>query len=175
MKFGLTGLNMTTTFQRGSMLMKSILIDTGHKMFYLIQVISIWFAFSMAKHDAPAVSSFEFHGIDVHQQSIFHRYNFWNKVSFCFVAACSMYEYDFLWSLDDMFFGGAIAAAWIYLLFDPILNICRKPKKKWHYLGLNDADGRFWNGTFGRYSGTIKAVVLLLAIIALNFVYERYV
>lgn len=143
-------------------------------MFYLIQAISVLFAFSMAKHDAPAVSAFEFHGISPNAQSIFHRYNFWNKVTFCLVAACSMFEGDFLWSVVEMILGGLVSAAWIYLLFDIILNVSRLPKKKWNYLGLNDADGRFWNGTFGRYSGTIKAVVLLLVILALNYIYERY-
>lgn len=120
----------------------------------------------LAKHDAPAVIEFENDGVDNKLMSIFHRYNFWVKVLFCAVAGLVASPY---W-IDSLFYG-LTSALWIYLVFDPALNLNR-PKVKWHYLGLNDADGRFWNGTFGKNSGKIKAVILSVAIIAVNLIYK---
>jgi hypothetical protein len=154
-------------------------------MIYLIQAITIIFAYALAKHDAPAVSHFENWSATPKEIAVFHRYNVWIKGCYCFVI------FSIVFWLDTVVNGinaGLVSAGWIYLLFDPILNISRTQKRKWDYLGMNDADGRFWNGLFtiskGKskfrkiiyaafyfmksHVGKIKAAILFLLIILAN-------
>lgn len=130
----------------------------------LIQAIAIQFAIAMAFHDAPAVTNFELNGVTPEAMSTFHRNGWWSKVFFCLICALSPG-----WGLWlKMAAYGLLSGLWVYLLFDPVLNRSRRPRRPWDYLGLNDGDGRFWNSIFGRQAGKIKAVVLLLAIITIN-------
>lgn len=128
------------------------------------QLISALFAFFVAMHDAPAVSSFERNDAPGPWMAKFHRYNFWLKAAFCFGISIT-YLPDWIGSAS----AGVFSALWIYLVFDPVLAVSREPARKWHYKGLNDSDGRFWNKWGG---GKVKAVVLILAIVAANIIYQ---
>lgn len=128
-----------------------------------IQVISALFAIFCAKHDAPAVSRFEFGGVSKGEMKAFHFWNNCLKAGFCAIVAYGYYP-----DLRLAAFSGGLAALWIYLLFDPVLNISRNPRKPWHYLGLNDGDGRLWNGLFGSGAGRWKAAILAGVIAAGN-------
>lgn len=130
----------------------------------IVQVISILFAVALAKHDAPAIDKFNERGIDNISMSVFHRYNAWLKLFFCIASA---FAYCPNWK--SAILAGLFSGLWIYLVFDIALNRSRHYKLKWHYLGLNDKDGRFWNNWFGDLSGKAKAIVLLAAIIAVNW------
>lgn len=134
--------------------------------FIISQVVAILFAIAVAKHDAPAIIHFYDYLASPLFIARFHRYNFWLKFLFCVVVSLLASPY---WP-DGLFYGLA-SGLWIWLVFDPALNIS-SGKQKWDYLGLNDADGRFWNGLFGRNSGKIKAVLLSVAIIAVNLIYK---
>ena len=136
-------------------------------MIWLIQILAIQFAISLAKHDAPAVTQFEHYGLANKQMARFHRYNTWTKFFYCAAACLAMYKNWWM-----MAAAGGLSALWIWLLFDPALNVTRSPKRSFFYLGLNDADGRFWNGTFGRNSGKVKFIVLLLLIVAINLLIQ---
>jgi len=137
-------------------------------MIWFIQILAIQFAISLAKHDAPAVSQFEHYGLANKQMARFHRYGWWAKLLFCLVAAIIPAQ----WPNTDLLaiaVRGLMAGLWVYLVFDPALNLCRSPRRKLLYLGLNDADGRFWNGTFGRHAGVWKVIVLGVVIAGINF------
>lgn len=132
-------------------------------LIYVCQIIAIQFAISLAKHNAPAVTQFENYGIGDTQMARFHRYNNWTKFFFC--LSSSFIAYDNWWLMAIF---GFLSFLWVWCLFDPALNLSRTPKRNFFYLGLNDADGRFWNGTFGRNSGVFKFAILLLLIIFIN-------
>lgn len=136
-------------------------------MIWLVQILAIQFAISMAKHDGPAVSNFEYYGAGDKDMAVFHRYGWWSKFFFCAAMTIVPAQWPNT-DLLDMFFRGLLSFLWIYLLFDPALNRSRKPRKDFFYLGLNDADGRFWNGTFGRNGGKVKFIVLLAIIAGVN-------
>lgn len=136
-------------------------------MIWAIQAISIAFALAMAWHNAPAVSQFEHSGINNLWMARFHRYGWWTRA--VFVGICSLVGPLTWWDAGAR---GLMSFLWVYLIFDIALNRSRIPARLWHYLGLNDADGRFWNGTFGRYAGKIKAAIISSAIVAANMIYQ---
>lgn len=124
-------------------------------IFIFEQLTTILFAIFCAKHDAPAVSRFEYSGVSKEEMAAFHRWNLGIKGAYCFAVSLAHW-YDW----QEMLFSGVSAALWIWLLFDPVLNISRKPRRPWDYLGMNDRDGRTWNRLFGRAAGKVKAVIL---------------
>jgi hypothetical protein len=134
-----------------------------------LQAISFLFAYCLARHNAEPVSHFEFHGTTPKQMKIFHRWNNWTKFFFCCLASSPFYP-----AVLQMLSAGVFSFLWIYLVFDPVLNRNRSPKKPWDYLGLNDGDGRFWNGVFGRKSGKWKAFILTTSLIAGNIIYQIF-
>lgn len=129
-------------------------------MIYIIQALSILFAISLAKHDAPAILKFEESGASNLSMAKFHRYNNWTK--FFFVVACGYILKDFA----SVF----LSALWIYLVFDPALNL--SVKKSWGYIGSNDADGRRWIKLFGERAGELKATILFVVILVTNLLNE---
>ncbi|CAL7961525.1 membrane hypothetical protein [Gammaproteobacteria bacterium] len=133
--------------------------------FYIVQVIAILFAVTLAKHNAPAVIKFA-DGVSNKLMAVFHRYNWFTKFFFCLLASAIPKPFSVL---DSLLYGG-ISFAWIYLLFDIVLN--KNTNKRWYYLGQNDADGRFWLWLFKKKAGKIKAVSLTFLIIILNILYE---
>lgn len=128
---------------------------------YIVQAISILFAFGLARHDAPAVLNFEDKGVDPLQMAKFHRYNNWTKFAFCLLAAATGFP-DVL----NIGFAGLLSFLWIYLVFDIALNKARG--KSWDYIGSNDADGRRWIKWFGNNAGEIKALILFGLIAGVN-------
>lgn len=132
---------------------------------YAVQIISILFAISVAKHDAPAANHFENFGVTPKETSIFHRYNFWLKFFFCL---CTSVAVLFISGFTDGLNSGLLSFAWIYLVFDPALNLALK-NKPWYYLGKHDADGRFWLSKFGKNAGVWKAAIILAFIATLNY------
>jgi hypothetical protein len=88
------------------------------------------------------------------------------KIIFCIVCGAIFWP-----GVVEMLFAFALSGLCIWLLFDPVLNRSRDRKRAWHYLGMNDEDGKFWNGLFGKNSGKVKAAVLSAAIAALNIIY----
>lgn len=132
-------------------------------MIIIIQIISILFALSCAWHDGPAVTRFENAGIDADGMKKFHRYNGWLK--FLFSLACALvFQHNIRLSVLVLL----LSATWVYLLFDPALNLVRLPKRKWDYLGISNFSDRFWRSMGG---GRIKAAILLAIITCLNFLY----
>lgn len=136
--------------------------------FITIQILAILFAFSSAKHDSVAVNHFEGYGflndIQLRQNiKVFHSSNSWMKFFFCCAAALYV-----LPDWKEAITVGLIAALWIWFLFDIILNLNRIPVRKWHYLGSNDKDGRRWQRLFGKNAGKVKALVLVVMIVAIN-------
>lgn len=127
----------------------------------------------LAKHDAPAVNQFEHYGTSNKQMAVFHRYNSLAKFFYCLAVSLLPAEWPNT-DLLDMLFRGVLSALWIWLVFDPVLNISRSPKRKLFYLGMNDSDGRFWNGTFGKYAGQWKFAVLFFLIVIINYLNHRY-
>lgn len=128
-----------------------------------VQAISVAFAVITAAISAPIVTRFERNGATVRQMTLLHRYTALVKIAFGLVVV--------LQALPDLHraaFSGVFAFLWVYILFDPLLSRFRRPKRPWHYLGLNDGDGRFWNGTFGRDAGKWKAAILLTLITLTN-------
>lgn len=131
-------------------------------MIYAIQILSILVAVFLARHDAPAVLHFEYHGVDNNSMAKFHRNNNFIKFVVCCLAACVFYP-----DIKSMFFAGLLSALWIYLLFDIVLNKNR-PGKNWDYIGQNDADGRRWIKLFGQRAGEWKAILLFALIVITN-------
>lgn len=131
-------------------------------MIYVIQILSILAAIALARHDAPAVIHFEYHGVDNNSMAKFHRNNNYIKFVFCLLAASCFYP-----DWKEMLYAIVLCGLWIYLLFDIVLNKNR-PGKNWDYIGLNDADGRRWTKWFGQRAGEWKAIILSLLIIITN-------
>jgi hypothetical protein len=131
---------------------------------YIVQALSIWAAFVFAWKDVPAVRKFHNDGASPEEMAGFHRNGWVIKVFFCILAG--------LVFKDNYLFGGfsfILSGLWIWLLFDPVLNVSRDQGFTWDYLGLNDADGRRWRKWFGdKKAGKWKAVVLSAAILILN-------
>lgn len=132
----------------------------------LVQVISIAFAVIAAWISAPIVTRFENKGATPHKMAVLHWWTAFVKVVFGAVMVAQTLPNARLAA-----FTGLFCLLWVYLLFDCILNRLRLPKRPWDYLGLNDRDGRFWNGTFGRDSGKWKAAILFLLITTLNIIF----
>lgn len=130
-------------------------------MIYLIQALSILFAIVLAKHDGPAVITFERYGVLPQTMAVFHRYNVWAKIFFCIVISLIP-----AWNWVDMAYSGILSFLWIYLVFDIALNLSRG--REWNYLGSNDGDGRRWKRIFKSNPGLIKAIVLSVLIAAVN-------
>lgn len=141
----------------------------GSVLFYIIQGLAVAFAISQAFHNAPAVDQFEHCGALDKQLATFHRYNSWAKFFFCLCISLCFHP-----DAADMLFGGLAGFFWIYLVFDIVLNIKRRNRQKWYYLGKNDADGRRWLKWFGKNAGKWKAVVLILCVIIVNILYAYY-
>lgn len=145
-------------------------------MIYLIQAISILFAITLAKHDGPAVSQFEDRGFKDEQtknkwMAVFHRYNNFGKFLWC-VGMALIPAWHKEWV--DAGFAGLLAFLWIYLIFDPVLNISRTPKRDLYYLGQNDSDGRRWIKWFGqKNAGKAKAILLSMLVAAANFIHLK--
>lgn len=133
---------------------------TPAALFLIVQAASFLFAWSVAKHDAPAVTNFRVKGIEPKDNSVFHRYNVWLKGVFVFMA--------FLPSLNLL--DAAASALWVYLVFDIALNLNR-PGFAWYYVGANDADGRRLTKWFGGNAGKYKAAICLLLILAINILH----
>lgn len=134
-----------------------------------IQAAAILFTLFAAKISAKIVTRYENKGATIHQMTLLHRYTFLIKLAYCIGTAAI-----FIPDLKGAAFSGLLAALWIYIIFDPLISIWRIPKRPWHYLGLNDADGRFWNGTFGKNAGKFKAAILAAALITTNILYYAY-
>lgn len=138
-------------------------------MIYYIQILSILFAIGLAKHDAPAVTDFEHDGADPKQMSKFHRYGVWSKLFFCIAVALIPH-----WEFVVMVKYGLLSGLLVWLVFDPVVNLARYPKRNWYYLGKNDADGRRWIKLFGEgKAGKIKAIVLGILILGINIFYQK--
>lgn len=127
------------------------------------QILSILFALVFAAQNAPTVNKFEVLGASAREMAVFHRYGWWTKLFFCLAAGSAGWP-----QFDKISLITGLSGLWVYLLFDIALNRLRSPKRAWDYLGLNDADGRFWNGVFGQLGGKIKACVLFAAIVIIN-------
>jgi len=132
-------------------------------MIYVLQILSIQIAISLAKHDAPAVIHFENFGADPVETSRFHRYNSWVKFFFC--CACCFIMCDHLSEWMEGIKGGILSFLWIYLVFDIALNMERSKiqaevKRQWYYLGSHDSDGRRWQKWFKKDAGKWKAVII---------------
>lgn len=132
----------------------------------IIQLLAIVFAVACAYHDAPAVSNFERNGVTGVDLARFHHNNALLKTIFCVAVALSQYP-----NVQLEAFSGGLAALWIWVIFDPVLNLKRHPSRPWDYLGLNDWDGQFWNGVFGQNSGKWKAAILFTLITTLNILF----
>ena len=137
---------------------------------YIVQALSIWAAFVFAWKDAPSVREFHNDGVIPEDMAKFHKNGSFLKFLVCILAG--------LIFKDNYLFGGfsfALCGLWIWLLFDPVLNLARKQGLTWDYLGLNDADGRRWRKWFGeKNAGKWKAVVLSAAIVGLNLLIYFY-
>jgi hypothetical protein len=132
-----------------------------------LQVISILFPIAAAVISAPIVTRYENSGTDVRRMTLLHRYTFLIKSIYVGAWTASCYGH---WR--EMAFTFGLSSMWIYLLFDIVLNRMRRPARPWDYLGLNDGDGRFWNGTFGHGAGKWKVVILTTTLIILNILYH---
>ena len=135
-------------------------------LFIIIQVLAIVFAIVCARHDAPAVLHFENYGFPNEQKQKkvlkqFHRNNWWLKFFFCTVVSM-----HFIPEWLEVIVHGSIAGLWIYLVFDIVLNLCRGIE--WDYLGSYDKDGNWWRRWFGKNAGRVKALILIVLIIAVN-------
>lgn len=134
----------------------------------LLQVISALFAVLVALHDAPAVSNAHFYGwASPKYNGQFHAANAALKVVFSLMAAL---PYFADWKLAAVAF--VLSGLWVYLLFDPVLNLARSPKFAWWYLGVNDGDGRRWRAVFGEKAGKVKAAILFILIIGGNILWQ---
>lgn len=98
------------------------------------------------------------------QMDIFHRYNSWAKFFFCLAASFIGVTAKVDWhTFLVIFSNGALAALWVWLVFDPALSIIR-PGRNWDYIGSNDDDGKRWIKWFAKNAGEYKAVILSLLI-----------
>ena len=131
---------------------------------YIVQALSIWAAFVFAWKDVPSVREFHNDGVSPEEMAKFHKNGSFLKFLVCILAAL-VFKDNYLFAGTAFFLTGL----WIWLLFDPVLNVCRDQGFAWDYLGLNDADGRRWIKWFGQEkAGKMKAVVLSAAIVAIN-------
>ncbi len=131
---------------------------------YIVQALSIWAAFVFAWKDAPSVRKFHNDGVSPEEMAKFHKNGSFLKFMVCILAA--------LVFKDNYLFAGAsslLSGLWIWLLFDPVLNVSRKQGIEWDYVGENDADGRRWRKWFGpEKAGRKKAFYLSAAIVVIN-------
>lgn len=123
----------------------------------------------LAAHDEPCVTYMEnYVNKKDWQMDRFHRYNSWAKFFFCLAASFIGVAVKVDWHIFLVIFSnGALAALWVWLVFDPALSIMR-PGRNWDYIGQNDDDGKRWIKWFGKNAGEWKAVILFILIVIIT-------
>lgn len=143
-------------------------------MFYIAQLTSILVAVYLARNNATAVNHFSDHGFPENLAQ-FHSSNL--RLKLCLCAGLSLmivFNHDayFFNYLIDALIAGLTNAAWIWLVFDPVLNKTRKRGFNWDYLGDDNGTDRFLKKRLGKNAGQIKAIICLVVIVGLNILYS---
>ena len=129
------------------------------------QILMILFAVFSAWHHSPAVKCFrEYVKRPNPYEDPFHFWAWFQAALFTVVVCLGSFHFIGWWTLLQ----GFLLAAWYWLLFDPVLN--KSIGFSWDYLGAESGLDQKLVEMFGRNSGEIKAVAMLLFIIAANLV-----
>jgi len=138
--------------------------------FYISQLIAILSAIYFAKHDAPACNKFADAGAWSDELATFHRNG--GKLRAVIVTGLSLMLLFPLGvsDINNALLAGGINAAWVFLLFDIVLNKARKRGLSWDYIGGHDDTGRWLKKRLGRNAGQWKALICLVVVIGLNIV-----
>lgn len=139
-----------------------------------IEIISLVFAYAMARHDVPAVDNFTQYGSNKKHQSAFHGWGLVSKT--CYVLAMSYAAYWFTKDLKQATILFTINTLIIWAVFDPVIAIYRSvftpPKKPWYYLtDQGPFIDRFLLHVLGKKAGVWKFFISVAIVILLNIIY----
>lgn len=137
-------------------------------MIYIIQILSLLFAFRIGVHDAVAINGFIRCGSKPKEQIRFHSSNWQLKAIVCLALSLFFYPH---W--QPMMAAFILCGLIVWIVFDPIVARYRMNKQAWYYLTTGNIVDRILLHIFGKKAGVYKTVICLFLVLLFNLFHNK--